>query len=104
MGYWLVVFVSIMLVEHTVFRRNKGFDWTRWEDKKYLPIGFAALTSFLIGWAGAIIGMYQAWYAGPLAHRVGDGFGADIGIWIAIGFTLVTFPPLRYLELKKIGR
>ena len=104
MGYWLVIFVTIMLIEHVYFRRNKGFDWTKWENKKYLPVGGAALISFLVGWAGAIIGMYQIWYAGPIAKRVGGGYGADIGNWIAIGFTLVTFPPLRYMELKKLGR
>ena len=103
MGYYIVIFVSIMLEEHLIFRRSRGFDWTKWEDQKYLPIGMAALVSFLIGWAGAIIGMYQAWYIGPVAVRVG-GIGADIGAWLGIGFTVVVFPPLRYLELKKIGR
>lgn len=104
MGYWIVMFVTIMLCEHLIFRRTRGFDWTRWEDKSYLPIGFAALTAFLIGWVGAIIGMYQAWYVGPVAKLVGDGTGADIGIWLGISFTLVTFPPLRWLELKYVGR
>lgn len=104
MGYWLVIFVSIVLEEHLIFRRRRGFAWTKWEDRKHLPIGVAALVSFLIGWAGAIIGMYQVWYTGPVAHRVGDGYGADIGIWLGIGFTVVVFPPLRYLELKTIGR
>ena len=81
-----------------------GFDWTRWEDKKYLPLGFAALLAFLIGWAGAIIGMSQVWFVGPVATLVGDHTGADIGIWLGAAFTLVTFPPLRYLEIKRIGR
>lgn len=104
MGYWIVIWATIMLCEHLIFRRTKGFDWTKWEDQKYLPIGFAALASFLIGWAGAIIGMSQAWYVGPVAKRVGGGTGADIGIWLGCGFALFTFPPLRWLELKKIGR
>ena len=103
MGYWIVIFVAIVLEEHLIFRRNRGFDWAAWENKKYLPVGAAALTSFFVGWAGAIIGMYQVWYIGPVAKLVG-GIGADIGIWLGMGFALLTFPPLRYLELRYIGR
>ena len=106
MGYWLMIFVCIVLEEHLIFRTKMGlgFDWTQWENQSYLPIGLAALTSFLIGWAGAIIGMDQVWFTGPVAMRVGDGTGADIGIWLGACFALVTYAPLRYLELKKIGR
>ncbi|KAL8701805.1 MAG: hypothetical protein Q9201_004719 [Fulgogasparrea decipioides] len=103
MGYWVMIFVSIVLEEHLLFRRRTGFDWTAWEDKKRLPLGIAALTAFLVGWAGAIIGMYQHWYMGPVAAKVGGG-GADIGVWLGCAFALVLFPPLRYLELKKFGR
>ena len=103
-GYWLIIFVSIVLEEHVIFRRNVGFDWTRWEDQKYLPLGLAALVAFLIGWAGAIIGMDQAWFVGPVATLVGDHTGADIGIWLGAAFTLIVFPPLRYVEIKKFGR
>ncbi len=103
MGYWIVVFFSIVLEEHLIFRRNRGFNWSAWEDKTYLPVGAAALTAFLVGWAGAIIGMSQVWYIGPVARLVG-GIGADVGIWLGMGFTLVTFPPLRYLELRRFGR
>lgn len=105
MGYWICIFISIMLEEHLLFRklRGVGFDWAAWEDRSKLPLGVAALCSFLIGWVGAIIGMYQVWWVGPLAKDVG-GYGADIGTWVAIAFTLVTFPPLRWLELRKFGR
>lgn len=103
MGYWVVIFISIVLEEHIIFRRARGFDWSAWENRRYLPVGAAALTAFFIGWAGAIIGMSQVWYVGPVAKLVG-GDGADIGIWLGMGFTLFTFPPLRHLELKKFGR
>ncbi|KAL9024091.1 MAG: hypothetical protein Q9196_006768, partial [Gyalolechia fulgens] len=81
MGYWIMIFVSIVLEEHTIFRPRLGFDWTAWEDKKRLPFGFAALTAFLVGWVGAIIGMAQTWYIGPVAEKIG-GIGADIGTWL----------------------
>lgn len=103
MGYWIEIFICIVLEEHLIFRREIGFDWTAWEDKKRLPVGIAALIAFLLGWMGAILGMYQAWYVGKLAILVGD-YGADLGVWVGCGFTLISFPPLRYLELKRFGR
>lgn len=103
MGYWVMIFISIVLEEQLIFRRGVGFDWTAWEDKKRLPVGIAALVAFLVGWAGAIVGMNQEWYVGPLAKMVGDA-GSDLGIWVGCGFALVIFPPLRIVELKKFGR
>ena len=104
-GYWVSPWLTILLEEHLLFHVLRGvpFDWTAWEDESRLPLGIAALTSFLVGWAGAIIGMNQVWYAGPVALKVG-GYGGDIGAWMAIAFTAVVYPPLRYLELKKFGR
>ncbi|KXX76635.1 Vitamin B6 transporter TPN1 [Madurella mycetomatis] len=101
MGYWVEFMIVIVALEHVIFRRVKGFDWSRWEDKSYLPVGWAALASFLFGWLGAVLGMYQIWYVGPLAMLSG---GADVGVWVGCGFALVTFPPLRWLELTIVGR
>ncbi|KAK4446752.1 vitamin B6 transporter TPN1 [Podospora aff. communis PSN243] len=105
MGYWTQFMVYIVIMEHALFRRvgagGPGFDWTKWQDKQYLPIGYAALASFLLGWVGAILGMYQVWYTGPLAVLAGP---ADIGTWVGTGFTMVSFVPLRWLELKFVGR
>ena len=103
MGYWLAIFITIVCEEHTLFRWTAGFDWTAWEDQKRLPVGIAALTAFLVGWVGPIVGMYQAWWTGPLARKLGDN-GGDLGIWLGIAFAGVTYPPLRWLELKQIGR
>ena len=105
MSYWVVPWVTIAVEEHLTFHvwRGVGFDWGAWEDKKRLPVGAAALGAWLCGWAGAIIGMRQVWYTGPVALRIG-GFGGDIGAWLAIGFAGVVFPPLRWLELKVFGR
>ncbi|GAB1318392.1 Vitamin B6 transporter [Madurella fahalii] len=101
MGYWVEFMIVIVALEHAIFRRSKGFDWSRWEDKSYLPVGWAASASFLLGWLGAVLGMYQIWYVGPLAMLSG---GADVGVWVGCGFALVTFPPLRWLELVVVGR
>ena len=105
MSYWVCPWLTIALEEHLLFHVLRGvpFDWTAWEYKKRLPVGAAALFALLAGWAGAIIGMSQVWYQGPVASKVG-GIGGDIGAWMAIAFASVTYPPLRSLELNKFGR
>ena len=104
-SYWVVPWLTVVAEEHLIFRKLRGvpFDWTAWEDKKRLPLGAAAFFAWASGWAGAVIGMSQVWYHGPVALKVG-GYGGDIGAWLAIGFTGILFPPLRYLELKLVGR
>jgi len=42
-------------------------------------------------------------FVGPIAKQIGE-HGADLGLWTGFGWALVCFPPLRWLELKKIGR
>ena len=102
MGYWIEAMVMIVLMEHVLFRRGeRGFDWTKWEDKSYLPVGVAALVAFLLSWVGAILGMYQIWYVGPLAEKAGM---SDIGLWVGSAFAIVSYPPLRWAEIKFLGR
>ncbi|KAF2118154.1 hypothetical protein BDV96DRAFT_684826 [Lophiotrema nucula] len=105
MGYWLTIMICIVAEEHVLFQMTRGIqlDWVAWEEKRKLPVGLAAFVSFLLGWMGAILGMYQVWYVGPIAKLVAD-MGADVGLWVGCGFALVAFPPLRFLELKVIGR
>ncbi|EAQ88638.1 hypothetical protein CHGG_05257 [Chaetomium globosum CBS 148.51] len=61
MGYWVEIMIVIVIEEHVLFRWNHEFDWSMWERKQYLPVGISALIAFLLGWVGAILGMYQAW-------------------------------------------
>ena len=109
MGYWIMIFVTIVLEEHILFKNALlggtplGFDWTLWDYPRKLPVGIAALVAFLIGWAGAIIGMFQVWYVGPVAKLAG-GPGADIGVWLGVGFCGIVYPGLRWLEIRKFGR
>ena len=101
MGYWIEFMICIVIEEHLLFRRRMGFDWTRWEDQSYLPVGFAASAAFLLGWLGAVLGMDQVWFVGPLASMSGP---ADVGVWVGCGFALISYPPLRWLELRTLGR
>lgn len=146
-GYWAMLYVTIMLEEDLIFRRSRkplpvgdvanggdwenshqvshggcanvgeevnekesnplpqqqkcvdSYRWADWDIPSRLPVGIAALVSFLIGIAGAILGMCQVYYIGPIAKLVGD-HGADLGMWLGAGFTGVSYPILRYLELE----
>ncbi|KAL8722069.1 MAG: hypothetical protein Q9225_001391 [Loekoesia sp. 1 TL-2023] len=104
-SYYVSPWVIIVLEEHLLFHVlcRVPFDWTAWEDKKRLPLGIAALLAYLIGWAGAILGMYQVWYQGVIAVKIGN-YGSDIGAWLSVAFASLTYPPLRYIELKVVGR
>lgn len=68
-----------------------------------MPVGYAGGASFLIGVAGFILGMVQTDYVGVVAAKIGT-YGGDIGNQFAFVFTLVAYIPLRYLELKHVGR
>ncbi|KAJ5127175.1 hypothetical protein N7448_007954 [Penicillium atrosanguineum] len=100
-GYWVMMFFCIILMEDILFRRRSGYDWSSWNTPQQLPMGIAAGLAFAIGWAGAIVGMDQSYYGGPVAKLA---HGADLGTWLGAGFTLVSFPPLRAVELWYIGR
>lgn len=56
-GYWIIIWFTIAVEEDVLFNRCRGYDWTIWNDWRKLPVGVAAGVSFLIGWAGAIVGM-----------------------------------------------
>ncbi|EDU43677.1 CodB Purine-cytosine permease [Pyrenophora tritici-repentis] len=103
MGYWVSVWVAIVLEEHLIFHRQAGFNWGVWNQKKKLPLGIAAFAAFVIGWIGAIMCMAQVWYIGPIAKQVGT-HGGDMGNFIGFAWAAVVYPPLRILELKRFGR
>ncbi|KAL4791968.1 permease for cytosine/purines, uracil, thiamine, allantoin-domain-containing protein [Aspergillus venezuelensis] len=113
MGYFVAIWLAIVLEECFIFRRNHGgvdngksygnYNWVVWDDPSKHPVGIAALFAFLVGWAGAILCMAQVWYIGPLAALVGD-YGADMGNYVAFSWAAVVYPPLRYLERKWFGR
>lgn len=105
MGYWVAIWVAIMLEEFLIFRKAKpsNYNWSAWNNPSQLPLGIAALTAFLVGWAGAILCMAQVWYIGPLAELVGD-YGADMGNYVGFSWAALVYPPLRWWERKKFGR
>ena len=104
MGYWVAIWVAIMLEEYIVFRKGSdAYNWADWDDRRKLPLGIAALVAFLVGWAGAILCMAQVWYVGPIAGLVGD-YGADMGNYVGFSWAALVYPLLRWFELKRFGR
>jgi purine-cytosine permease-like protein len=79
MGYWVSIWVAIIIEEHLIFRkyRGLGWNWEAWNDPKKLPVGLAAFIAFIIGWVGAILCMAQVWYIGPISAEIGQ-YGGDV--------------------------
>lgn len=50
-----------------------------------------------------IMGMVQTWFVGPIAKQIGSS-GGDVSNQLCFVITLVSYIPMRYLELKYIGR
>lgn len=79
------------------------YNFNVWDDPEFHSHGFAATIGFCFGVAGAVVGMNQAYYVGPIAKLIGDD-GADLGTLLAIAFSGMAYPGLRYFELKRYGR
>jgi len=90
MGYWVSIWIAIVLEEHFIFRKKTGFNWAAWNDRHKLPLGIAALVAFLVGWVGAILSMAQVWYIGPIAKLVGE-YGADVSACLFAQVGRLTF-------------
>ncbi|MCJ1354238.1 MAG: hypothetical protein MMC33_004225 [Icmadophila ericetorum] len=105
LGYWNTAFFVIVFTEHYLFRSGSiaNYDLTAWNTPEKMPVGYAGLLAFLLGIVGCILGMQSTWYTGVIAKMIGD-YGGDIGNELAFAFTLISFPPLRYLERKYTGR
>jgi NCS1 nucleoside transporter family len=129
-GYWISIYFITLLEENLILRkyflglytkefptddssekdtplglrgRRQNYNWDAWNDSGVLTHGIAALIAFLCGAAGAVVGMAQVYYIGPVAKHFGE-YGGDLGMWLSMGFSGLVYPPLRYWELKKFGR
>jgi len=109
LSYWTAFLIVIVAEEHFLFRRPNGplggYNLEDYDTPSKLPVGVAGVLAGLFGVAGAVVGMSQVWYTGPLGRDAGaDGYGADLGFELAAAFAAVTFPPLRWLEIRLTGR
>jgi purine-cytosine permease-like protein len=101
MGYWVTMWCAIQLEDEILFRRGSNwFKWDDWNEPTRLPLGIATSVTFVIGWAGAILSMYQIWWVGPIASKA----LGDLGVPVSVGIVSVLYPPLRWLELRWLKR
>lgn len=104
-AYWLAIYEGISLPEHIIFRRGfAGYNVEDYDKADKLPPGFAAISAFAIGAAGAILGMAQVWFTGPIGKLCGAKYGGDVGFELAFIFAATSYIPMRYFEKKKFGR
>lgn len=104
-AYWLAIYEGISLSEHFFFKRGfNGYDPTIYMDKSKLPPGIAALTAFAFGIMGAVLGMAQVFFTGPIGKLCGTEYGGDVGFELAFMFAAVSFIPMRYFEKQYFGR
>ncbi|KAE8159588.1 hypothetical protein BDV40DRAFT_290851 [Aspergillus tamarii] len=102
MSYWIVAWLALCLEEAWIFRRGRDYDWAIWNNPNRLPMGLAAGASFVFGILGAVLGMSQSYFVGPIANALPQK--CDLGMWLAFGFTAVVYPAFRCAELRVVGR
>lgn len=105
-GYWLAIYLGVSLTEHWVFKRGmSGYVLANHDKPGKLPPGFAAVVACCFGIVGAVMGLAQEWYIGPIGKKVGlPETGGDLGFELAFGFTVISYLVLRWIERRRFGR
>ncbi|KAL8283260.1 hypothetical protein RQP46_006038 [Phenoliferia psychrophenolica] len=108
LSYWLIIYCTVLVEEHWIFRGGNfktGYNVEAYNTPALLPKGYAALGATCFGAMGAVLGMSQVWYVGKIGSLIGPPpFGGDIGFELSGAFAAVTYPILRMLEKKYVGR
>ena len=104
-AYWLAIYEGISIPEHIIYKRGfSGYHPEDYMSKDKLPPGYAAIAAFAIGVVGAVLGMAQVWFTGPIGKLCGAAYGGDVGFELAFLFSSSSYIVLRYFEKKKFGR
>jgi len=105
-AYWLAIYEGISVSEHVFFKRGfSGYHPEHYMDKSKLPPGIAAMVAFCFGVMGAVLGMSQVWFVGPIGLLCGEApFGGDVGFELAFAFSAVTYCFLRFFEKRMFRR
>jgi NCS1 nucleoside transporter family len=98
-AYWLGPWSIILILEHFVFRHG-NYNIEDWNNRRKLPVGWAAVISFLIGVGGVLLGAAQLYYVGPIARLFNPPYGMDIGFELGVIFTALAYLVLRRIELS----
>ncbi|KAL2803126.1 permease for cytosine/purines, uracil, thiamine, allantoin-domain-containing protein [Aspergillus granulosus] len=99
-AYWSAAFVSVVLVEHFLFRSGdcSRYEHENWDRPKQLPSGLAAIGAMALSFGLIVPCMGQVWFTGPIAETTGD-----IGFEIALVLAGLLYVPLRIVEKKAWG-
>lgn len=105
-AYWLAIYEGVSLSEHIFFKRGfGGYQPEHYLDRNKLPPGIAAIIAFCFGVMGAILGMSQVWFEGPIGALCGaPPFGGDIGFELAFAFSAISYCVMRTFEKRHFGR
>jgi NCS1 nucleoside transporter family len=105
-AYWLAIYEGISLSEHIIYKRGfSGYRPEHYLDASKLPPGIAAMIAFCFGVMGAILGMSQVWFEGPIGALCGaPPFGGDVGFELAFAFSATSYIIMRYFEKRYFGR
>ncbi|KAF5868539.1 putative purine-cytosine permease protein [Botrytis fragariae] len=104
-AYWLAIYEGIALSEHVFFKKGfQGYRPENYMDASRLPPGIAAMVAFLFGVMGAVLGMAQVWFTGPIGKLCGAEYGGDVGFELAFAFSAISYCGLRWLEIRRFGR
>lgn len=104
-GYWLAIYLGISLSEHFFFKRGfAGYHPEDYMSGDKLPPGYAAISAFGFGVMGAILGMSQVWFIGPIGKLCGGKLGGDVGFELAFTFSAIAYCGLRYMEKRHFRR
>ncbi len=98
-AYWLGPWAIILIIEHFVFRRGR-YNVDEWNEPSKLPVGWAAITSMIIGLIGVYLGASQSLFTGPLAATLHTDIGFELGLVLAG----IAYFFLRRVELSRTGR
>jgi len=108
LSYWTAFFTVIMLLEFLWFRRKSGplgeIDPDRFNDFSKLPPGYACCGAILVAIGGCVPSMAETWYTGPIALKVSQPYGGDLGFEFSAVFTFVSYLVFRTCEIKYFGR
>jgi NCS1 nucleoside transporter family len=103
LSYFIYLYVGIFLSEHLIYRRKIGYVVENYQDAKKMPFSYAGLFGFCCGVAGAVLGMWEVWWTGPLAKAISETFPGDIGFELAFAFAFVGHASTRWIEIKYLG-
>jgi NCS1 nucleoside transporter family len=106
-AYWLGPWAIILIIEHFVIRRGR-YNVDDWNNRRLLPLGWAAIVSMVVGLFGVFLGFAQVLvYNGhetPITGVIGGlmnkPYGMDVGFELGIVLSLIVYLILRPIELR----